>query len=462
MHLTLIAPFRTNLSFDRKWISYDPLLINKLWSEANEKFNGNIENADIGRYLLPIQNSGRYYLDVTEAGETYRQFYLARLLIENDGKNILFGKFLSMPTKSMEIETQILDHGFALLNINIHIDTEALQRRIEELNSLVEVDREINDFAEKVFEFYKIQIHALVESLSTIRYINIDTKLNPIGGTLLWVHKVWAIRPEDPKLNNIAGIRKLISENALKAHLESGTDFWGWGDSIHICDREDNATWREAGWLQGMCLAQYFHMCFDWVYRELPFAIEKIRFESARGRMADAVEIASSFSHRAHLLSFDFMQCKFTIAGVARVSFASLLKSWDTAELSDGLREHIPYIKELATRADEKIKNWSQSSIELMLFISAVLGIVGLSFALHDYLRPTNKRFSVDVLSLPSDFSDVLSISSLSVIIGLLIYGLAKSGMMARFASMFELSVRKLRNKIAISVKVFGVNKKNM
>lgn len=442
MQLTLIAPFRTNLSFDRKWISYDPSRINKLWTHVKTRLHAQLNDADLGCYLLPVDDSGRYYLDVAEPGKTYRQFYLARLLIRNEPELALAKPFSAMPIKGVEIEARILDQGFALLNVNVQIDIASLHSWVGKFDSLASTDRVINDFADALFSLSKSHIEALIGHLASIPYIRVDPNAKPLADSLLWVHKVWSVHPAEHELIDDSEIRKLISENTLDAHLEAGNDAWGWGDSVRVAAPEDKTPWREAGWLQGMCLAQYFHTCFDWVYREIPFVIEKIRFESSRGRMAKAIEMSLDFSHRAHLLIFDYMQCKLTIAGVSRVSFSSLLKAWDTTALSDGVKENIPYIKELTTRADEKIKNWSQSSIELILFISAVLSLVALSFSLHDYLKPTNVRFPVSGLALPSSASDVLFISSLAVLLGLAIYGLAKLGMLARWASMWKLGAR--------------------
>lgn len=442
MQLTLIAPFRTNLSFDRKWISYDPSRISKLWTTVKARLHAQSGDVDLGCYLLPVDNSGRYYLDVAEPGKTYRQFYLARLLIQNKPDLALTKPISAMPIKGIEIEARILDQGFALLNANIQIDVEALHTWVEKFDSLASTDRVINDFADVLFSLCRARIEALVGHLASVPYISVDHGAKPLADSLLWVHKIWSINPTENELLDDSEIRKLISENTLGAHLATGNDVWGWGDSIRVASPEDQSPWREAGWLQGMCLAQYFHTCFDWVYREIPFVIEKIRFESSRGRMAKAIEMSLDFSHRAHLLIFDYMQCKLTIAGVSRVSFSSLLKAWDTTALSDGVKENIPYIKELTTRADEKIKNWSQSSIELILFVSAVLSLVALSFSLHDYLKPTNVRFPVSGLALPSSASDVLFISSLAVLLGLVIYGLAKLGMLARWASIWKLGAR--------------------
>ena len=449
MQLTLVAPFRTNLSFDRKWISYDPSRIDDLWSTVKTRLHAQLENADLGCYLLPIGNDGRYYLDVAEPGKTYRQFYLARLRVE--GKSVLAQSqgLGTLPAKRIDIEFRILDHGFALLNINLHLDVDSLREWLNTFDSLASTDRAINDFADSVFDRFKSHAEVLIGQLSSIPYINTDPTVNPLADSLLWVHKIWSVQPGERAMVKDAQTSMLISEDTLSAHLASGNDHWGWGDSIRIAEPEDERAWRDAGWLQGMCLAQYFHTCFDWIYREIPFVIEKIRLESFRGRMAKAIEMSLDFSHRAHLLIFDFTQCKLTIAGVSRISFSSLLKSWDTTALSDGIKESIPYIKELTTRADEKIKNWSQSSIELILFISAVLGLIGLSFALHDYLKPTNARFPVSGLVLPSGYSDVLFLSTLAVLFGLAVYGLAKLGVLARWASMWKLGLRTVVRHVA-------------
>lgn len=449
MQLTLVAPFRTNLSFDRKWISYDPSRIDDLWSTVKARLHAQLENADLGCYLLPIGNDGRYYLDVAEPGKTYRQFYLARLRVEGKSVPAQCQGLGTLPTRRIDIEFRILDLGFALLNINIHLDVDSLREWLKTFDSLASTDRAINDFADSVFDRFKSHAEVLIGQLASIPYINTDSTVNPLADSLLWVHKIWSVQPGEQAMTKDAQTRKLISEDTLSAHLASGNDHWGWGDSIRIAKPEDERAWRDAGWLQGMCLAQYFHTCFDWIYREIPFVIEKIRLESFRGRMAKAIEMSLDFSHRAHLLIFDFTQCKLTIAGISRISFSSLLKSWDTTALSDGIKESIPYIKELTTRADEKIKNWSQSSIELILFISAVLGLVGLSFSMHDYLKPTNTRFPVSGLALPSGYSDVLFLSSLAVLFGLAVYGLAKLGILARWALTWKLGLRTVIRRVA-------------
>lgn len=442
MRLTLVAPFRTNISFDRKWISYDPQRIDKLWASINKNLPNQIADTDLGCYLLPINNGGRYYLDVVEPGKTYRQFYLARRSVKINPNTGLLKSFPLPGLSSIDVEIRILDHEFSLLNIDLQIDVESLFICINGLDSLVTVDGAINDFADSIFVNIKSQIEELIAYLATIPYVNISDATRPLPGTLLWVHKVWSISRDNNSLIRWPRIANLVSESTLTGFRETQNDFWGWGDSIRLASEEDSGHWREARWLHGMCLAQYFHTCFDWLYREIPFVIEKIKLESSRGRMARGITISLDFSHRGHLLLFDFTQCKLTMAGASKMSLSSLLRSWETTALSNGVKENIPYIRELATQADQKIKNWSQSSIELILFISAILSFVGLSFSLHDYLKPTNTSFPVNELSLPSSPHDVLSISSFTVLLGLTVYGLAKTGILARWTSMFKLTTQ--------------------
>ena len=87
MYIKLVAPFSTNVAFDRKWMAYGEEKVAPYFKVAKEELLA--EGISLGKWLLPIATPGRFYLDTLEPGELFREYFLAKTSFELDITDLL-------------------------------------------------------------------------------------------------------------------------------------------------------------------------------------------------------------------------------------------------------------------------------------------------------------------------------------------------------------------------------------
>jgi len=212
---------------------------------------------------------------------------------------------------------------------------------------------------------------------------------------------------------------------------------WGWGDSF-LCSTELKLDCtKETGWHHGMLLAQYFHAEFDRMLRSIPYSIEQLRYFYDRGQGGKAQTLSDELIYRVNTLLSEFDMFRQLTAGITHLTLDSLINSWKTEKLAESVANKLPYLEALNRQISERLRAWTQSSIEIILFISAVIGVFGLAMTVHDYLSPGKIHFALRMLERPH-YNDPLAFAFFSFIFCLFVFIFAKIGYLARLAMLIR------------------------
>ena len=442
MLLTFVAPFSTSIMFDRKWMAYEPVKTYQYFSQKKLDFAK--RTVLLGQWLLPGSEPNRIYLDTAEPGELFREYFIARqefsieiadLAAGNDGCGSLI-KLFTPP------EVCWLDRGVGYFTLRMQVSRQAIEKKYI-TESQTNFDAAIDEFADVIFRRLHEKIEGTTRSLLSLKYVYSDSPVPKISKNLYWAHKVWTIKPAcDREI-----LPYVASERTLKKFNEIDSTVWGWGDSIHICNTNEDALQTEAPWERGMALAQYFHTVLDLGLRRLPTQIERMRLRVDRGEIRSAQIEAVQHNHYINALITDFEIAKQLSGGQTREVLQTLVARWQTDTLSSGLLVLAPFLKELLVQSSETLKSWSQSTIETILFISTVIGFFGLSISLHDHLAPAKERFLLSGLALPqTSMSDPLIIAGLLFIVSFWIFLLSKIGFILQIFRSLRFQIKRLRH----------------
>lgn len=447
MYIKLVAPFSTNVAFDRKWMAYGEEKVAPYFKVAKEELLA--EGISLGKGLLPIATPGRFYLDTLEPGELFREYFLAKTSFELDITDLLSvgPEVKALGTIAAPCTLEWLDRGVGYLTMSLRFEDTKLLSYAEQVG-LAEFDRVVNDLADAAFLVLGRRIKEITARLLEVRYIrpvsaHIDEPAALISTTLHWVHKVWYLsgQVESTRLRNV------ISQPTLSGYASSYTSYWGWGDSIYVCAGGNHGMQNEDAWERGMLLAQYFHTTLDHEIRRLPIQIERTRLLIDRGSVRQAQEEAEAYIYNGNTILTDFEIARQLSAGPTREVMTALTIRWETEKLSLGITSLAPFLRDLIAESSEMLKSWSQTSIEMILFISTVIGFFGLSIALHDYLTPTKERFDISRLMVPqASLSDPIAIAGIFFLISMLVFMLSKVGVILRVVREIGVRLRVIRH----------------
>lgn len=446
MIVTLIAPFSTTVAFDRKWMAYETAKAQAYFDREKTAFGAS--DVRLGKWLLPLVTTGRFYMDTDEPGELFREYFLATQKFAIEGTGLLAAGDWSGNDVALARPPEVswLDKGFGCLTLKLNLSEVALHAQSSR-QAQADFDRMVNAVADRVYHHLRPQINATTQSLFRLSYIhstqsafNLDASV--VSDSLHWVHKVWSLGPD----SDLLCLPGLISAPTLGHFDASRPSVWGWGDSIHVGNGTHPDAVSEDDWERGMLLAQYFHTILDHGIRQLPVQIEKMRLLIDRGSLRQAQVEAEQYTYGINAMLTDFEIAQQLTAGPAREVLQSLTARWGTDKLRQGVVALVPYLKELITQSSETLKSWSQTSIETILFVSTVIGFFGLSIALHDYLTPTKERFDLSRLSLPhASVSDPLAIAGIFFLVSMLIFMLSKVGMILLLFNSLKYQMKPLR-----------------
>lgn len=446
MIVTLIAPFSTTISFDRKWMAYEPTKVRGYFDR--EKANFGRSKVRLGRWLLPLSTPGAFYLDTEEPGALFREYFLATKKFQIDESTLFASTNWSSDvlTLTRPPEVSWLDKGFGCMTLQLSLTEDALHAQFAE-HPQAHFDAMMNAFADRIFQQLRAQIEATTRLLFGLNYIHSTqdvpgTVSSAVSDSLHWVHKVWSLETDSDPLR----LPHLITDRTL-AHFDAARAcIWGWADSIYIDKVPPSDAVIEGEWERGMLLAQYFHTILDHGIRQLPVQIEIVRLLLERGAVRQAQKEAEQFTYGINSLMTDFEIAKQLTAGSTREVLQSLTNQWETNKLGQGIVALLPYLRELVAQSSETLKSWSQTSIETILFFSTVIGFFGLSIALHDYLTPTKERFDLSKLALPhATIGDPLAIAGIFFLVSILIFTFSKVGVILRIVKSMQFQIKPLR-----------------
>lgn len=440
MRLQLIVPFRVNILFDRKWIAYDKNRVEQYFRKHKLVFDK--DGFELGSSLLPIVAAGGYYSDITDAGEAFRSNYLGRMNLHLEIKELLtpncwLENFLIQAQGGVLIDVCWLDREFACATITLNINEQSLA--VDRRTPIGDFDRVLNNFANSVYTKIKPIISKKTADLLTLKYVQ---KSPQSGGAWnepnlsdhsLWVHKVWEVKKSIPKRSLLGYVSDKTLNAAFIGNSNEPIASWGWGDSLLFNANSKLNCTIETDWHYGMLLAQYFHAELDRMLRSIPHSIEQLRHFYDRGQGEKAQALSDDTIYRVNTLLTEFDMSRRLTGGQTHLTLVSLIYSWKTDRLAESVSNKLPYLEALNRQISEKLRAWTQSSIEIILFVSAVVGLFSLAMSVHDYLSPGKLHFALHLLDKPHS-NDPIIFAFFSFIFCLFIFIVAKTGYFARFA----------------------------
>ncbi len=251
-----------------------------------------------------------------------------------------------------------------------------------------------------------------------------DYWTNPANAVVAWVSRVISLDPEEAQKEALGERMEtaLLGLGVTRPEFKrfrAGEDVYGWGPKLR---RESRA--GDQGWLEALYIAQFHYYSVDIIDRQIPLVITEVRNAHRANASTRALKLGRNVIQEAHMALYDYMDMKLRVAGEARSVIEQVVQSWDLPAMLSNIERKIVNLRDTVEQVSDDVDKRSSTSIETILSIITLVSIVTLPIALHEYLKPTQKRFLPGLLYSAQHMTrgEILVISFCIVIVGLLLF----------------------------------------
>ncbi len=251
-----------------------------------------------------------------------------------------------------------------------------------------------------------------------------DYWTNPANAVVAWVSRVISLDPEEAQKEALGERMEtaLLGLGVTRAEFKrfrAGEDVYGWGPKLR---RESRV--GDQAWLEALYIAQFHYYSVDIIDRQIPLVITEVRNEHRANASTRALRLGRNVIQEAQMALYDYMDMKLRVAGEARSVIEQVVQSWDLPAMLSNIERKIVNLRDTVEQVSDDVDKRSSTSIETILSIITLVSIVTLPIALHEYLKPTQKRFLPGLLYSAQHMTrgEILAISFCIVIVGLLLF----------------------------------------
>ena len=222
------------------------------------------------------------------------------------------------------------------------------------------------------------------------QFQHIYTETHPIYSLYyerLWTHSVYSFSREEISTliaQDAEHFNMLLSEQHVNA-LKEGAAVHGWGHTSLISD-EHTSTESSNQSLNALCVIQYFYSCFDIADTLLPVLMARARVKANRGRHHSVVALLRRTRTDLRTIACEYNDLRVRTASQAHDALEAYHMNWRVADLVRNLKEKLRLLDEMTASSSEEINRKTNATVELILFLIALLSVLGLAANIHQYL----------------------------------------------------------------------------